>query len=138
MIDEEFSYKVKIKLSGEVLRIIKSNYKLDFLISTIGGCFMFFYLIFGCFGKMINNYFMKARLAKELYSETDESETFSGCLKACLKCCRMPCTDKSVIQKIQRDLDYISMAQKVDNMYKLSSVFHNSLSTRQLSLIYLK
>lgn len=81
---------------------------------------------------------MKARLAKELYSETDESETFSGCLKACLKCCRMPCTDKSVIQKIQRDLDYISMAQKVDNMYKLSSVFHNSLSTRQLSLIYLK
>lgn len=41
---------------------------------------MIFYMVFGCFGKMVNTYFLKVRLARELYSETDFSGRGIGCI----------------------------------------------------------
>ena len=62
-------YKLKIAVSGKVKRIMFSSYKIDFLFATIGGCFVFYFFFFGCFGKAFNNYKMKVKLAEVLYNE---------------------------------------------------------------------
>ena len=53
--------------NGSTDRVIFTNYKVDFLLATIGGCFMFFYIIFGCFGQCYNQYRFKKLLSARLY-----------------------------------------------------------------------
>lgn len=55
-------YKLKIQANGVVSRVLLTNYKVDFLFATIGGCLMFFFLFFGCLGRWYNQYSLKARL----------------------------------------------------------------------------
>lgn len=61
-------YRLKISASGKVQRIIFTSYKIDFLFATVGGCFIFFFFFFGCFGKAYNNYRIRVKLAEMLYN----------------------------------------------------------------------
>lgn len=61
-------YRLKISTSGKVQRIIFTSYKIDFLFATVGGCFIFFFFFFGCFGKAYNNYRMKVKFAEMMYN----------------------------------------------------------------------
>lgn len=128
-------YKIRVMPTGSAQRIIFTNYKIDFLFATIGGCFIFFFLIFSCFGRAFNEYLYKAKLADVLYDEDNENESFGTYIKRYLN---LPCCKDEVIQKIETDLDTIRLAQKVDNCYHLSTVGYSSLVEKNLSLVFLK
>ena len=61
-----------------------------------------------------------------------------GCFKDCFKCFRIPCVDDRALEKVHQDLEFISVAQRTENMYKLSANFHEHLAAKQLSQVYLK
>lgn len=66
--------KFRLAISGRITRIILSNYKIDFLFAIIGGAFVFYYFVFGCFAKAFNNFKVKSKLAEILYSEKQQCE----------------------------------------------------------------
>jgi hypothetical protein len=80
-----------------VNRFVFTSYKIDFLFATIGGCFVFYYFFFGCFGKAFNNYKIRVKLAEILY---DEASTFATGFKAFLIWLRIPCCREEVLAKI--------------------------------------
>lgn len=64
----DLDFKAIFRTKGETIRIITTNYKVDFLLATIGGCVMFYFIVFGWIGKLYNNYKLRAKMAEELYA----------------------------------------------------------------------
>lgn len=64
-IDDPLGYPyfaTKVSLSGIIQRTIFSNYKIDYLFSIIGGCFIFYHFFFGWIGIAYNRYNIKVKL----------------------------------------------------------------------------
>ena len=88
---------LKIKATGKTDRFVYSNYKIDFLFATIGGCFLFYFLIFSCFGRWRNEESVKSKLAEELYGESTKDISF---LRSCWRVLTMSCQNDEVLKKI--------------------------------------
>lgn len=64
----DLSLTIKLASSGVVDRVVFHSTKIDMLLATIGGIFVFFWFCFSCFSKFYNHYSFKAKLAEVLYT----------------------------------------------------------------------
>lgn len=128
-------YKLKVALSGKVSRVIFSSYKIDFLFAMIGGCFAFFFIIFGCIGKAYNHYNLKKKLAQTLY---DENCVDISLFKAFCQSISLPFCGAPLLPKIQTSIDCVRLAKNVENVYRLSVAKYNNSLEKDLASIYLK
>ena len=111
-------YRLKIVANGSTERIHFTNYKIDFLFATIGGCFMFFFIIFGCCGRCFNHYRLRSHLANMLYLEDETKTSF---FRRLCRCLNFPLCSDALMKKISNDLNAINLVQSVENCYHLST-----------------